>query len=100
MVNLFSIFNWWKGEKYGETIGSAMQRGKSLEDAIREAYNTHGAISPSAITTYYFSQSPFFLSLSGVVSGYYKQKIGFYGYNLFKSLKQVSKEMLSNRHSP
>lgn len=91
--NIGGLFSWVKGEKYGMTIGEEMKAGKSLEDAVRIAYKQHGVIPLWKLYVGIGTQSPFLVSMGGVVGGYHGQKIGFFNQKLKSALLKVSKEM-------
>ena len=79
-------------EAYGGTIGGAMEKGLSIEEAVKIAYKEHGIIPLWKIYSYFVS--PLFIStMGGVISGLYKQKIGLYNQKLVKALIKVTKEM-------
>lgn len=93
-MNILSVFSWVKGEEYGKTIGEEMKNGKSLEEAIRIAYSTHGVIPPSKISSGILFKSPLLAAMGGVVGGYYGQDIGFFNQKLKSALLKVSQEMI------
>lgn len=95
-MNVLSVFTWVKGEEYGSTIGQAMQEGKSLEEGIRIAYNTHGIIPEDKIRSGVLTQSPLLLAMGGLLGGFYHQKTGFFNEKLYSALIKVSQEINTN----
>lgn len=91
-LGVLSLFTWIKGEDYGKTIGSEMEKGLSLEDAIRKAYKKHGVI-PLWKLYSSVANPTFIAAMGGVVGGYYKQKTGFFNEKLLGALIKVTKEM-------
>jgi len=75
------------------TIGKEMQKGKSIEDAVRVAYKIHGAVPPWKLYTGILSSSPFFVSMGGIIGGMHGQKIGIFNQNLISALLKVSKDI-------
>lgn len=92
-MKYLSVFSWIKGEEIGQTIGSEMEKGLSLEEAIRIAYKKYGIIPLWKLYSSMLTGNVLIAAMGGIISGRYHQKIGLFNQKLISALIKVTKEM-------